>query len=173
MNEQRPLSDDFVFYAANIALSAAAIADTERASGEQQTPPEGIPTPGPDVLHIYIVDEPAPEPDASGPVVESTIAPSPGTERPPTTGDLETKADGRAACPVSTATRPSRRHLVWWLGVGMSATLVLLAALLVLSPLVFAPPVTVTIIPVASSLSTTMQVSVSTQGLCVLPKREG
>ena len=58
MNDHHPLPDDFVLYAANIALSAAAIADTERASSEQQTPAEGIPTPGPDVLHIYIVDEP-------------------------------------------------------------------------------------------------------------------
>jgi len=163
MNDHHPLSDDFVFYAANVAQAAAAIAETERASADQQqTPPESIPTPGPDVLHIYIVDERAPEPQASGPVVESTIAPTSDPLTSPTTGDLETKADGVTVPPMSTIPRPSRKRLVLWLGIGMSATLVLLAALLLLSPLVFAPPVTVTVIPAASSLSTTMQVSLST-----------
>ena len=123
MNDHHPLSDDFVFYAANVAQAAAAIAETERASADQQqTPPESIPTPGPDVLHIYIVDERAPEPQASGPVVESTIAPTSDPLTSPTTGDLETKADGVTVPPMSTIPRPSRKRLVLWLGIGMSAT---------------------------------------------------
>lgn len=153
------LSDDFVFYAANVAQAAAAIAEGERVS---DGPPEGIPTPGPDVLHIYVVSDPAPEPETSGPVVESTIAPTSDPATPPTTGDLETPKVSVTRPPLPETTRSSRRRLVLWVGIGISAVLVLLAALLALTPLVFAPPLTVTIIPAASSLSTTMQVSLST-----------
>jgi len=163
MKDHHPLSDDFVFYAANVAQAAAAIAETERASDEQQqAPPGGSPTPGLDVLHIYIVDEPAPEPETSGPVVESTIAPTSDPATLPTTGDLEMPKAGVTLPPLPETTRPLRRRLVLWISMGASATLVLLVALLALSPLVFAPPVTVTIIPASSSLSTTMQVSLST-----------
>jgi len=161
MNDHRPMSDDFVFYAASIAQAAAAVAETERTLEEQQTPAEGIPTPGPDALHIYIVDEPVQEPDTSGPVVESTIAPSSDPAVHPTTGDPDTPAEENLP-PLPTATPPLRKRLVLWIGIGASATLVMLAALLVLSPLMFALPVTVTIVPVEFPLATTMQVSVST-----------
>lgn len=157
-----PLSDDFVYYAANLAQAAAALKDNEPAYEEAQTPPEGIPvTPEPNVLHIVIVQEP--EPEASTPVVESTLAPSSDPAASPTTGDLDASpSSDEASSPLPTLTRPSRKHLAVWIGVGMSATLLLAALLLLVSPLLLAAPVTVTIIPTSRMITTTMQVTLST-----------
>jgi len=161
-NQTRPLSDDFVSYAANIARAAAAMAEQDRASGEPHTPPEGIPvTPGPDVVHIVIVNEP--EPEASNPVVESTLASAPETNPPPTTGDLDAASTGdSSSSPMPNIPRPSRRRWVLWTGIGVSATLALLAVLLLVSSLILAAPVTVTIIPTSSTMTTMMQVTLST-----------
>ena len=157
-----PVSDDFVYYATNVAQAAAALQENEPTKEEPQTPPEGVPiTPGPDILHIVIVNEP--EPAASAPIVESTIVPSPDPATPPTTGDLETKAGGMAAGGPFPETRPpSQRRIGLWIGVGMSAALAALAVLLLLDPLLLAAPVTVTIIPASRTITTTMQVSLST-----------
>jgi hypothetical protein len=157
-----PLSDDFVYFAANVARAAAVMGETARGQDEPHTPPEGVPvTPGPEVLHIVIVSEP--EPEADGPVVESTLAPSSDPANQPTTGDLDT-ASGNDT-PVSSLpplTRPSRHRLGLWIGIGMSATLVMAAILFLVSPLLLAAPVTVTVIPSSRTLSTIMQVTLST-----------
>jgi hypothetical protein len=157
-----PLSDDFVYFAANVARAAAAMGEPARASGEQDTPPEGVPvTPGPEVLHIVIVSEP--EPEADGPVVESTIAPSSDPSSQPTTGELDTPpSDDGMPSPLPPLTRPSRRKLALWIGIGASATLALMVVLLLVSPLILAAPVTVTIIPSSRVISTIMQVTLST-----------
>ena len=159
-NQTCPLSDDFVSYVANIARAAAAMAEQDRASGEPHTPPEGIPmTPGPDVVHIVIVNEP----EASNPVVESTLASEPEPNTPPTTGDLDAASTGDIpSSPMPNSTRLSWRRWVLWPGIGVSATLALLAVLLLVSPLILAAPVTVTIIPTSSTMTTMMQVTLST-----------
>ena len=157
-----PLSDDFVCYAAHLAQAAAALQEDHKATGgEPRTSPEGIPvTPGPDVLHIVIVNEP--EPKASAPVVESTLTSSPGTDAPRATRELETpQADGNRSSKPET-TRPSRKRFVLWIGIGISAALALLSLLLLVSPLLLAAPVTVTIIPASRTITTTMQVTLST-----------
>jgi hypothetical protein len=157
-----PLSDDFVYFAANVARAAAAMGETARASGEQDTPPEGVPvTPGPDVLHIVIVQEP--EPEADGPVVESTLAPASDPACQPTTGELDAPSgDDPPVFSLPSMTRPSRRKRVLWIGISTSAALVLLAILLLVSPLMLVAPVTVTLIPSSRTLTTTMQVTLST-----------
>lgn len=161
-NKTHPHSDDFVYYAAHVAQVAAALHEQEPTGEEPKTPSEGVPvTPGPDVLHIVIVTEP--ESEASAPVVESTLASTPEqTDASPTTGDLDAQPMNETPSSLPPITRPSRLRLVLWIGVGMSATLVMLAILLLVSPFILAAPVTVTIIPASSTLTTTMQVSLST-----------
>ena len=157
-----PLADDFVYYAAHLAQTAAALQENEHASGEPHTPPEGIPvTPGLDVLHIVIVNEP--EPAASASVVESTLTSAPETDAPRATGDLDAApGDGPPSAALPITGRPSRKRRVVWIGVGLSAALTVLAVLLLLDPLLLAAPVTVTIIPASTTITAIMQVTLST-----------
>ncbi len=93
--------------------------------------------------------------------MESTLSFAKGADAPPTMGDLDVPSDNDTpVSPMSNATRPSRR-LVLWIGIGASATLALLAILLLVSPLILAAPVTVTIIPVSRTITTLMQLSLS------------
>jgi hypothetical protein len=156
-----PLSDDFVYFAANVARAAAAMGEPARGTDEPHAPPEGVPvTPGLEVLHIVIVSEP--EPEAAEPVVESTLAPASDPSSQPTTGELDTApGNDTPVFPLPPITRLSRQKLVLWIGIGMSATLVLMAVLLAVFPLMLAAPVTVTLIPSSRTISTIMQVTLS------------
>lgn len=161
LNDQHPVSDDFVSYAAHLTQAAAALQEGHEHAKEEPQTPEGIPvTPVPDVLHIVIVNEP--EPEASAPVVESTLTSAPETDVPPITDDLDASADeGIPTSPFPNPTRPMRRRVLW-IGIGVSAVLALWAVLLLLDPLLLAAPITVTIIPSSQTITTTMQVTLST-----------
>lgn len=152
--------DEFVDYLAKAAQAASTLDEqqmpqhgqSQPETTPQETPPGGIPS-GPEVLHIYIVDEPleTAQPDAS--VVDSTIAPAQQRE----SGEQETPALG---APVSVLARKR------WTWIILAVCLILAAVdgFLYLSPLMLGASVTVTIIPDTQTLSTVMSVPLTTSG---------
>jgi hypothetical protein len=121
---------------------------------------------GPDILHIFIIDEPADESEtlAEDTVVESTLHPAQETDDEPVTEPLhKTSTDNLFPLPPSSShAHSSRRHMMW---VGLACCVLLPLVIIIVSVWQsWAPTATVTLLPASATLTTTTTVQVMAAG---------